>query len=183
MEYRKKVLIIILLMILLVVLITFISFSKANNNFVNMSKSYMNKYKRLDSSVTDNISYDFSDKLSTSQEKTYINIIKKQYKSMDYEIEEKDATDTSAIVKVKIKVCDLRSTIDKANAYISLHKGEFYDSGKYSDSLAVDYKLDMLNNCADNISYSITLNYYKSNGKWVMKDLSENDLKKVRGTY
>jgi hypothetical protein len=174
--------VILVLLILIAALLLFIKL-KVDNSPKSLTEKYMESYQNLDSTVLDKISYPFSDELSKTQKKKYIEVLKRQYGKMSFEIVDEDITDDDAIINVEFTVYDLAAAYDKATNYIEVYSTKFYENGAFSTTKAVDYKLASLNNCTDKVTYSVKFYYYKENGKWKMTDLSDSDIKKLDGTY
>lgn len=182
---NKKYLLLGIVIVVIIIIILGIVFlnNYLSNKPVYMTREYMKKYNKLDSEVIKNIEYDFDDQLSDDQKDKYVEIIKNQYKKLTYKIVSEDMDETSATINVEISVFDLSSAMFKANSYIDSYEDKFMTNGEYDILKANDFKLDELSNYNEKITYSITFNYYKENGNWTMRDISSNDLKKIRGTY
>ncbi len=150
---------------------------------VDMTLEYMKKYTKLDSSVVNNIKYEFSDVLTESQKKKYEDIMKRQYENMSFEITEKVINETDAIITVEVIVYDFASAMSKANSYVEVYNNKFIRGDKFDEYAAIDYKLNSLYDYQEKVTYAINFYYYLNDDKWVLTELSDTDLKKINGTY
>lgn len=183
MNNKKKIMLFIGCVIVLVLVVTLSVFfiMKGNNNSPEgMTNAFMKKYQKLDDSVVEKIEYEFDDKLTPTQLDKYKEIIKEQYERLEYtivEVVEKEGENSAEII-VEFTVEDLASAMEMANSYIEVNGDKFED-----DYAAIDYKLSVLDEKAEEQTYTITFEFYKEDGKWTMYELHESDLKKLRGTY
>lgn len=152
---------------------------------LGLTKTYFEKYQKLDKSVVNDIVYDFSDKLSSDQETLYKGTIKKQYQNLKYEVLEVFNDDYETTVTVMFTVIDLKSAYDRADTYVRTHDYEFLDDeGNYDVHKEVDYKLDILERANETIDYKIKLVFYQDElNRWVMVNPSPTDLQKISGTF
>ena len=60
---------------------------------------------------------------------------------------------------------------------------KFVENDEFDVYSAIDYKLQFLISYNERITYSVKFAFYKENRQWKLTDLSEIDLKKIRGTY
>ena len=183
MKNKKKLIIFIGLGILLGVTISVILLSLFVGEAKSpegMTKDFLKKYQKLDSSVVKTIKYEYDDKLTPTQLDKYKEIIKDQYEKLEYTILEvkENKEECYAYVRVEFTVEDLSSAMEMANSYIDVNGDKFED-----DYATVDYKLSVLDERAEEQTYTVEFNFYYEDGKWYMYDLSEADLKKFRGTY
>lgn len=183
MKNKKKLIIFIGLGILLGVTISVILLSFLVGEAKSpegMTKDFLKKYQKLDSSVVKEIKYEFNDELTPTQLDKYKEIIKDQYEKLEYTILEVEENEKEryAIVKVEFTVEDLASAMEMANSYIDVNGDKFED-----DFAAVDYKLSVLDEKAEEQTYTVEFNFYFEDNEWHMYDLSDADLKKFRGTY
>ena len=145
---------------------------------VELTESFMKKYKNASSEVMDKIKYPYDDVLTDEQFNKYKEIIKTQYLALDYKIVDTPVIgDIDAIVKVEFEVLDYASSYDKASSYLSIYEPEMTEVKR------VDYKLKEMQNTKEKVSYSIEFKYYKLDGEWKMTDLSKATLSKLDGTF
>ena len=144
---------------------------------IDLTKDFLDSYKKCDSEIVNKIKYPFDDELTKAQEKKYKEIIKSQYMALDYEITEEHVGEIDAIIKVEFNVLDYKSSYDKATSYLSL-----YGKDK-SNEKKVDYKLKEMEHTKEKEKYSIEFTFHKLDGEWHMIDPSEADLQKLAGTF
>lgn len=185
-DKKKKMLFFGCVALVLVVIITIILLIVNNvksNSIEGLTKAYMSKYQKLDEEVVDKIKYEFDDKLTSDQKQKYKAIIENQYEELEYDIVEVRESGVTGEVVVKFSVYDLASTMEQANSYIAVYGNKFKKDGKFDEYAAIDYKLEMLDETEMKVDYTITFTFYNDNGTWIMDDLVEADLKKIRGTF
>ena len=168
------IVVIVLLVIILLISIIF----KKNTDPTKMVKDYYKSYIQLSDDVINDIKYTFNDKLSDAQLKKYKEIIKFQYRELEYSIIDKSFTDDLGTIDTEVKVVDLNSCYDKSRAYILAYPKKFKN-----DVAKIDYKIEAMDKCSEDVSYKIVFNFYKEKGKWVMEDLTKADLQKIAGTF
>lgn len=183
---KKKIMligIITLVVILLVTLVTILIVKSNNKSPVAQTKEYMNHYQKLDKDIIKNIKYEYTDDLTPTQKEKYIDIMKRQYENIEYDIREEVVNKTDAIITVEFTVYDLSSAMERANSYVEVYSDKFMKGNKFDPYKATDYKLKTLMKYDERVTYSIDFFYYKEKGKWKMTDLGEVDLKKINGTF
>lgn len=156
-----------------------------NSTSKNSVENYMKKYKTLDSEVLVDLENTIKkENLTSEQEEKYREILKKQYKDLSFDIIEEDYDNDVSYVTLKIEVYDLYKAGSDAVIYLENNPQEFYTKDNlYDINKFVDYKLDKMKNTTERVTYTITLNVVKENNKYVIEDLTENDLKKIHGIY
>ncbi len=188
MKNKKKInnliyiiLVVIVLLVLLLVLLLPKQKKEVNKNPRELVKEYIEKYKKLDDSVTKNIEYPFQDNLSNLQKERYEGIIKFKLEQIEYFIVEGEETATNendAVITIKINTVDINAAYEKASTYIDSHKEEF---ATVEDE--IEYKLDTISKYDLKEEYQISFNFYKKDGKWKMAEPSKSDLNKIKGLY
>lgn len=143
----------------------------------DLTLEFMNKYKNASSEVMNQVKYPYNDDLSDTQFNTYKDLIRSQYKSMTYRIDDETVGEVDAIIKVDFDVFDYASSYDKASSYLSLYGKDM------SLEKQVNYKLKEMSNTKEKVTYSIEFKYYKLDGVWYMTDVTSADLSKLTGTF
>ena len=171
--------------ILSLLLIVLIISGCGNNTAKDSVEKYMKKYKTLDSEVLIDLEDTIKkENLSNEQEDKYRDVLKKQYKDLSFEIIEEEYDNEVSYVTVKIEVYDLYKAQSDATIYLENNPQEFYGNDNlYDVNKFIDYKLDKMKNTTDRITYTITLNVIKENNKYIIEDLTDNDIKKIHGVY
>ena len=151
-------------------------------------EQFLSKYQDLDDDVINNLDSVITDKetLTAEQKDSYRELMKKQYKNLNYKIKEETQDGNSAIVSAEIEVIDYGKSISESEKYLSENKDEFISD---KDSSVVDmvkymtYKIKQMTNAKDKITYTINFSLTKENGKWKLNDISDIDRLKLHGLY
>lgn len=146
---------------------------------------YLKKYKTLDSEVLVDLENVIKkENLNEKEQDKYREVLKKQYKDLEYEIEDAEYDGNIAYVKVKVKVYDLYKAQKDVSIYLENNKEEFNDqNGNYDHSKFISYKLDKMQDMNDKIEYSIIFTVNKENDEYVVVQPTTNDLEKIHGIY
>ena len=120
-------------------------------------EKYFNDYK----SLADNVLEDLDElvkkeELTDDQKEVYKDLVKRQYRDLNYTIENEDYNGDTAKVTVKIS----------------------YDAQKY-----LDYKLDLMKKAKETVTYNIVLNTIKVDGKYQVEQPNNTVLEKIHGIY
>lgn len=164
--------------ILVICLVFFIFKTVKDNSPSELTKSYLNNYNKLDKETVSNIKYNYDDKLTSKQEKAYIDAMKRQYEKMHYSIISENIEDNTASIVAEVTVFDYNSCYNSANNYVTKYAYRFSSIEKM-----VDYKLVKLSKCTDKVTYDITFRYNKNGLEWQRDSLSDDDLRKLDGTF
>ena len=142
-----------------------------NNSPTSKVEELLGKYQGLDQSITYNylelsgdafISDDITDK--------YVDIIKKQYRNMSYEVKDESIDGDMAVVSVQIEVTDYKKIISE------------YDIDR-NDDIHKEI-IDKLDKAKDRVNYTIDFNVVKDkNGNWYLDNLTEEVQQKLLGIY
>ena len=148
-------------------------------------ENYLNEYNMLSDNVTKNMKDIVNRENFKGQDrKTYMDIFKKQYKDMKYEIVDEAYDGDEAIIKAKINVYDLYKVQNSASSYLANHADEFNDAnGNYDVNMFIKYKLDKMKNISDRVDYTIDFYVVNTTDGWVVSSLSNSDLEKIHGIY
>lgn len=149
-------------------------------------EDFLNQYKSLSSNVMKDLEeVILNEELAKENEDKYRDIMKRQYKDLNYKVIDETYDGDTAKVKVKIKVYDLAKAQKEASEYLNSNLDEFKDEdGNYDNSKFLEYKLDQMKNTNKKVEYTLNLDVKKnSQGKWEVTKLSQNDLEKIHGIY
>lgn len=122
---------------------------------------------------------DLTDEQSTKYKDVYL----KQFKDMKYEIKEEKIDGDTATVTAQITVYDYYNAEKEANEYLANNPDEFKTDGVYDKKLFTDYKLKKLDDVKDTVDYTIDFTLTKVDNKWVVNDLTNEQLEKIHGVY
>lgn len=147
-------------------------------------EKYLNEYKGL----SDNVLKDIDElvekeKLEDKHRDTYKEIMKKQYRDLNYTIENESYDGDEAKVTVKITVYDLYKVEKDAQEHLNNHQDEFLTDGAYDSKKYLEYKLDQMKDANETISYNLVFKVNKVDGKWQVEQPNEKTLEKIHGIY
>lgn len=156
-----------------------------NNNPSSKVKNYLNNYKNLSDEVLEDMESKIaSENLSNENKDTYRDILKRQYKSLRYEIKDESINGNDAIVTAKITVYDLMNVINESNSYLEDHIEEFNDSNNiYQENIFNTYQLKEMSKVNNTVDYEIDFFLKKTNGEWVLDNPDTLTIEKINGLY
>lgn len=145
----------------------------------------LNNYQSLNEEVITQLNESADDEklFSEKNKKDYIEIMKKHYQNLSYDIKDEVIDGDSATVTVEIEVTDYSKILDEAKTYLVEHTEEFNKDGKYDESLFTDYRIDKLKDAKDTVKYTLNINLTLIDKEWRIDDLSETDRMKINGMY
>ena len=147
-------------------------------------EDYLNDYKSLSEKVLKDLNDLVSkEDLNDKQKEVYKEVVKRQYRDLNYTIENEDYDGDTASVTVKITVYDLYKSEKEASDYLNDKPDEFLTDGVYDNSKYLDYKLDLMHKAKDTITYNIVIKTTKIDGKWQVEQPNDEVLEKIHGIY
>lgn len=155
-----------------------------NNTPTKKVEEYLNKFQINSEEVLndlDNILVDL--RISEENKEEYKEIIKKQYKDMQYSIKEEIIDGDEAEVTAEIIVKDFTKIISEAETYKQQNITEFYEEENYNDNLYKKYLLNKLKEAKDRVTYTLKFNLKKTNNKWALEPITEEIEDKILGIY
>ncbi len=161
--------------------------SKLLNTPTKKVEMFFGKYQSLDQDVIDQLN-DVSENemiFNDDQKEEYINLMKKHYKEIKYDVKDETIDGDTATVTVEIEVHDYSKIMNDADQYLKDHPEKFYKEGttEYDESLFTDYRLEKLKDATDKVKYTIELTLTKIDDEWVIDDLDKDTEKKIQGIY
>jgi len=158
--------------------------SCSNDKASDAVEKYLNDYKGL----SENVLEDMEDlikkeELEDKDKDTYKEIMKKQYRDLNYTIENESYNGDTATVTVKITVYDLYKKQKESQDYLNSHQEEFLTDGIYDVNKYISYKLNQMKDVNDTISYNIVFKVIRVDGKWQVEQPDEKSLEKIHGIY
>lgn len=155
-----------------------------SNTPTKKTEEFLKNYQTLDESVINDLENVVNESDLNDEQKTiYIDIMKKQYQSLSYEVKDETLDGDEAITAVEISVIDFKKVLDEANEYLKNNEEEFYDNGEYSVVKFNDYKLNKLKEAKDKVRYTIEIKLTKINDEWTVDHLSNETYDKINGVY
>ena len=174
-----------ILVILSVLFFAGCSMLDISNTPTKKVEEYLNKFQILDKEVLDQLDEVIDRKINLNDEnkKEYRELIKKQYKDLQYSIKDEETNGDEAIVTAEIIVKDFTKVINDTEVYKREHISEFYVGDIYDDNLYKKYLIDKLKDSKDKVTYTIDFSVHKSNGKWKMEPINSVMEDKILGIY
>ena len=154
--------------IFLIVFIFLLVGCNLSNNPTSLVEELLGKYQRLDKEITYNyleLSGDAS--INDTIRDGYIDIVKRQYRNMTYEIKDESIDGDIATVIVQIEVINYKKVLDD-----------------YADSMVHDDVINKLRKVNEKVNYTIEFIVNKDNkGIWELENLTDEMQKKLLGIY
>ena len=148
-------------------------------------EEFLNKYQILDEEILNELDdvIDKKTKLNNENKEEYREIIKKQYKDMQYTIKDETIDGNEATVTAQIIVRDFTKIINESENYKRENISEFYENETYNDNLYKKYLLEKLKDAKDRATYTLEFKAHKQNTKWVLDPITEEIEDKILGIY
>lgn len=147
-------------------------------------EEFFNKYISLNEDVIADLNSKVeSENLEDDLKTKYKEIMKNAYSSLKYNIEEESIDGKNAIVKTRITVKDLYKVNNDVDNYYQNNKDNFMDNGLFNEYKYNSYLIEQMANSNDVIEYTLIFTLEKENDKWIINNLSEEDLEKINGIY
>ena len=148
-------------------------------------EEFLNKYQILDEQVLNELDevIETKTKLDKTNKEEYREIIKKQYKDMQYTIKEEKIDGDEATVTAQIIVKDFTKIINDAEIYKRENIKKFYENETYNDNLYKKYIIEKLKDAKDRVTYTVDFKVRKNNTKWVLDPITEEQEDKILGIY
>ena len=158
------------IMVFLVFLFVMVGCS-LNNNPNSKVEELLGKYQSLDSSIIISASMLSNDNnLNNKWENKYIDVIKKQYSNMGYEIKDTKEDGDKAVVTAEIEVVNYKKVINSMTGDVNF---------EYHRRL-----INKLKSANDKVTYTIEFNLTKDNkGNWEVDSLNNDMENKLLGIY
>ncbi len=161
-----------------------------NNKLLNTPtkkvEMFFENYQSLDQDVIDQLNDVANNEISFTddQKETYVELMKKHYQALKYEIKDEVVDGDTATVTVEIEVMDYSKILSEANEYLENNKQEFNDeNGNYDETLFNEYRLNKLKDAEETVKYTIDMTLTKIDGEWVLDDVSNDVNDKIQGIY
>lgn len=148
--------------------------------------SYLDNYVNLNKEVINNIDkiVNNTKEFNDEYKKIYKEIFYRQYKDLKYQIIDEETDNNKAIVRMNINVYNLYKSEEKALDYITENIEEFYNEDKKIDNnKCILKKLEYMREEKERVDYEIVFYLTKNKGSWIVKELTDEDLKKIHGIY
>lgn len=172
--------------ILMLLVLIFLVGCNNSNTPVGEVEKFLAKYQNLDNEIIVGLNNELEDdtSLTEDQRTLYLDLWKKHYKNLKYSIKDSKIEDDRAIVTASIEVTDYTKSVNESDIYRENHMEEFQDeAGNYDIVKFNDFKISQLMNVTDTIKFEIDFQVIKTDGKWVLSELTNDDYLKLSGMY
>lgn len=172
--------------ILILLVLIFLVGCNNSNTPVGEVEKFLSKYQNLDNEIIVGLNNELEDdtSLTEDQRTLYLELWKKHYKNLKYSIKDSKIEDDRAIVTASIEVTDYTKSVNESDIYRENHMEEFQDeAGNYDIVKFNDFKISRLMNVTDTVKFEIDFQVIKTNGKWVLSELTNDDYLKLSGMY
>lgn len=172
--------------ILMLLVLIFLVGCNNSNTPVGEVEKFLSKYQNLDNEIIVGLNKELEDdtSLTEDQRTLYLDLWKKHYKNLKYSIKDSKIEDDRAIVTASIEVTDYTKSVNESDIYRENHMEEFQDeAGNYDIVKFNDFKISQLMNVADTVKFEIDFQVIKTDGKWVLSELTNDDYLKLSGMY
>lgn len=155
-----------------------------NNTPTKKIEQFLSNYQILHKDVISDLDGMINKTNYTSEQKEkYKELMKKQYKSLVYEIKEETIDGNKAYVTVQIEVINYGKRLTETENYLNEHRDEFSENGVYNESKYLSYQLEELEKEDEKVKYTLTFSLTKENNKWEIDELTETMEEKLNGVY
>ena len=174
-----------IIMLLSIIMLVGCTTLDISNTPTKKVEEFLNKYQILDEEILNELDNVIDEKINLNEEnkKEYREIIKKQYKDMQYTIKEETIDGNEATVTAEIIVKDFTKIINDAEVYKRQNIKEFYENEIYNDNLYKKYLIEKLKDAKDRITYTLEFTLHKDNKKWILDKITEEVEDKILGIY
>lgn len=174
-----------ILTILSIIILTGCNTLDISNTPTKKVEEFLNKYQILDEEVLNDLDnvIETKTKLDEENKKEYRELIKKQYKDMQYTIKEERIDGDEATVTTQIIVKDFTKIINNAEIYKQKNIQEFYENDNYNDNLYKKYLIEKLKDAKERVTYTLEFKLHKENTKWKLNPITEEIEDKILGIY
>ena len=172
--------------ILMLLVLIFLVGCNNSNTPVGEVEKFLSKYQNLDKEIIVGLNNELEDdtSLTEAQRTLYLDLWKKHYKNLKYSIKDSKIEDDRAIVTASIEVTDYTKSVNESDIYRENHMEEFQDeAGNYDIVKFNDFKISQLMNVTDTVKFEIDFQVIKTDGKWILSELTNDDYLKLSGMY
>ena len=172
--------------ILMLLVLIFLVGCNNSNTPVGEVEKFLSKYQNLDNEIIVGLNNELEDdtSLTEAQRTLYLDLWKKHYKNLKYSIKDSKIEDDRAIVTASIEGTDYTKSVNESDIYRENHMEEFQDeAGNYDIVKFNDFKISQLMNVTDTVKFEIDFQVIKTDGKWILSELTNDDYLKLSGMY
>lgn len=170
--------------LVLVLLGIFMVVGCSANTPKSKTEEFLMRYQSLSDEVLSDLDLSAeAENLNPTNTKTYVDVIKRQYQNIKYEITNETINGNEAVVTAKITVYDLYKSMKESQDYMTEDETKFQENGVYSQDMFMEYQLDKMLKTDTTVDYTIDFYLEKIDDAWYMKELSNTTKEKLHGIY
>lgn len=158
--------------ILLVGTFFLIGCSQMNTTPTMTVSSFFQKYQNLDNDIRKSLNLIVNkENMTKKEQEEYKSLLEKQYQNLSFKIKNEETYKDNSIVEVEIEVLNYQNAKQLAREKSNNQKNYIKE------------QLKEMKQIKDKIKYNLTLYLEKVNDSWKIKELTEEDIKKIHGIF
>ncbi|MBR1385687.1 MAG: hypothetical protein IJ568_02530 [Bacilli bacterium] len=148
-------------------------------------EEFFSKYQQLDEEVLKELEFSMElNPLNEQQKNLYRDLMRRQYKDLEYTIKKEVINQEDATVTVEIEVYDYSIAVKEADEFFQKNQNYFInEENKVDENKYIDYKLELMKDIKDRIKYTIDLKVKRSDKSWIVENLNQMDREKIHGLF
>ena len=145
---------------------------------------FLTKYQTLSDDVLADLELSVeSENLNSTNKVTYMDVMKRSYQNLKYEVTDEKINGDEATVTVKVTVYDLYKAMKESNDYLIDNSTDFETDGVYDQNKFREYELNEMLKTKYTIEYAIDFYLQKVDDEWHVLEPSNTIKEKLHGTY
>lgn len=147
-------------------------------------EEFLTKYQALSDDVLTDLELSTeSENLNSTNKVTYMDVMKRSYQNLKYEVTDENVNGDEATVTVKITVYDLYKAMKESNDYLVDNTVQFETDGVYDQNKFREYELNEMLKTNYMVDYTIDFFLEKVDDEWNIIEPSNTVKEKIHGTY
>ena len=139
--------------------------------------SFFQKYQNLDTTILKDLDtmIENTSEMNRKQKEEYKSLFIRQYQNLSYKIkkEEMSTNKKESDVEVEIEVLNYQEAKVRAKQKVIENNEENY----------IDLQLQEMKQTTSKIKYDLTIHLENRKGNWIIRNLTEEDIKKIHGIF
>lgn len=147
-------------------------------------EKFLTRYQALSDDVLNDLELNAEmENLNSTNKVTYMDVMKRSYQNLEYEVTGEKINGDEATVTVKVTVYDLYKSMKESNDYLVDNSSEFENNGVYDQNKFREYELNEMLKTKYTIEYAIDFYLQKVDDEWHVLEPSNTIKEKLHGTY
>ncbi|MBR2828304.1 MAG: hypothetical protein IKE70_03645 [Bacilli bacterium] len=147
--------------------------NKMNTTPTMTVSNFFQKYQNLDNEIRKSLKNLIKKENMTKEEQEeYKSLLEKQYQNLSFKIKKEETYENNSLVEVEIDVLNYQNAKQLAK-----------EKSKDKETSFIKEQLKEMKQVKDKIKYTLTIYLEKKNDTWIIKKLTDEDLKKIHGIY